>query len=64
MTSEELNHLGEAFYTTKFNGTGIGVNLSFDVINRHNGILKYESEKYNGTSVTIELPYDAELNTI
>ncbi len=64
MTSEELNHLGEAFYTTKFNGTGIGVNLSFDVINRHNGVLKYESEKYNGTSVTIELPYDAELNTI
>ena len=64
MTSEELNHLGEAFYTTKFNGTGIGVNLSFDVINRHNGVLKYESEKYNGTSVTIELPYNAELNTI
>ncbi len=62
MTSEELNHLGEVFYTTKERGTGIGVNLSKEIIERHNGTLVYESEKYGGTSVIITLPIDPELN--
>ena len=62
MDKEELEKLGEAFYTTKANGTGIGVNLSKEIIERHNGILLYESEKYEGTIVTIELPIDLELN--
>lgn len=62
MTKEELNKLGEAFYTTKANGTGIGVNLSKEIIEKHKGTLTYESKKYGGTSVTIDLPIDPELN--
>lgn len=62
MTKEELERLGEAFYTTKANGTGIGVNLSKEIIEKHKGILTYESKKYVGTSVTIDLPVDLELN--
>ena len=62
MTKEELNRLGEVFYTTKPNGTGIGVNLSKEIIERHNGTLTYESEKYLGTNVIIDLPVDPELN--
>jgi len=62
MSKEELDRLGEAFYTTKPNGTGIGVNLSKEIIERHNGTLSYESEKYEGTNVVIELPIDSELN--
>lgn len=64
MTSEELEHLGEAFYTTKSHGTGIGVNLSRDIIERHKGTLKYSSLKYSGTDVIIELPIDKELNLV
>lgn len=63
MTKDELEHLGEVFYTTKYNGTGIGVNLSKEIIERHNGTLTYESEKYIGTNVIIELPIDSELNS-
>ena len=62
MTKDELNKLGEAFYTTKANGTGIGVNLSKEIIEKHKGSLTYESKKYVGTSVTIDLPIDPELN--
>ena len=64
MTKDELEHLGEVFYTTKYNGTGIGVNLSKEIIERHNGTLTYESEKYIGTNVIIELPIDSELNSL
>ncbi|MBQ7136633.1 MAG: HAMP domain-containing histidine kinase [Bacilli bacterium] len=62
MSKEELERLGEAFYTTKPNGTGIGVNLSKEIIERHNGTLTYSSEKYEGTTVTISFPLDYELN--
>jgi len=62
MDKDELEKLGEAFYTTKPNGTGIGVNLSKEIIERHNGSISYESEKYIGTIVTISLPIDPELN--
>lgn len=62
MSKDELEKLGEAFFTTKVNGTGIGVNLSKEIIERHNGTLTYESEKYEGTTVTIDLPIDPELN--
>ena len=62
MSKDELQKLGEAFYTTKANGTGIGVNLSKEIIERHSGSIKYVSEKYEGTIVTISLPIDPELN--
>lgn len=62
MTKEELDKLGEEFYTTKSKGTGIGVNLSKEIIERHNGTLTYESKKHVGTTVTIDLPLDPELN--
>lgn len=64
MTSEELAHMGEVFYTTKCNGTGIGVNLSKEIIERHEGTLKYSSLKYLGTDVIVELPLNKELNFI
>jgi two-component system sporulation sensor kinase B len=62
MSKIELEKLGEAFYTTKSNGTGIGVNLSKEIIERHSGSILYQSEKYMGTIVTISLPIDLELN--
>jgi len=62
MSKLELEKLGEAFYTTKPNGTGIGVNLSREIIERHNGSITYQSEKYQGTTVIISLPIDSELN--
>ncbi len=54
MNKEELSHLKEMFYTTKKNGTGLGVSLSNEIIIAHNGKMNYESNK--GTKCTITLP--------
>ena len=60
MTSEEIKKLNYPFFTTKQNGTGLGVYLSREIIKKHNGIMKYESN--NGMKVTTKLPYDPSLN--
>ena len=52
---DELEKIKEPFYTTKKNGTGLGVSLSIEIVNAHNGKLQYEILK-KGTRVIIELP--------
>ena len=44
------------FFTTKRNGTGLGVTLSNEIIKSHNGELIYESVENIYTKVTIKLP--------
>lgn len=56
MDKDTLNHLKEMFYTTKENGTGLGVALSNEIIEAHNGTLEYDSVLNKGTKVTIRLP--------
>jgi len=56
MTLDELNKLGEAFYTTKNKGTGLGVLLSKEIIELHEGTIIYTSIKEEGTTVDISLP--------
>lgn len=56
MSSETLNKIGEVFYTTKRNGTGIGVALSKQIINAHNGKLEYTSQLGVGTTVIVKIP--------
>ena len=56
MTPYELDNIKEMFYTTKKNGTGLGVALSNEIIMSHNGDMTYESEKNKGTKCIIMLP--------
>ena len=53
---DELNNLGKAFYTTKNKGTGLGVLLSKEIIELHDGSIIYTSAKGEGTTVDIILP--------
>ena len=50
--------LGEPFFTTKPVGTGVGLGLaiSFGIIQRHNGKIRFESTEGQGTTAIIELP--------
>mgnify|MGYP003292910333 CR=1 FL=1 len=58
LVEEEVqSKLLEMFYTTKINGTGLGVSLSNEIIKAHNGKLLYKSELNKGTIATIRLPY-------
>ena len=52
---DELEKIKEPFYTTKKNGTGLGVSLSIEIIKAHNGNIEYIPLK-KGTRVVIELP--------
>lgn len=48
--------LGEPFFTTKDNGTGLGLMISGKIIKDHNGIFQITSQKDKGTVVEITLP--------
>ena len=53
---EKLEKLGEPFYTTKKNGNGLGLMVSFKIIENHNGQVFVESEPNKGTTFNIILP--------
>ncbi|MCT2535246.1 ATP-binding protein [Aquibacillus koreensis] len=56
ISNKNLQSLGKEFHTTKTNGTGLGLMVSFKIIHDHNGRIYYESEEGKGTTVSIELP--------
>lgn len=56
MDLTELNSIGKSFYTTKVKGTGLGVLLSKEIIELHEGSIIYTSTKGKGTRVDIILP--------
>ena len=56
MTIDELSNIKNMFYSTKKNGTGLGVALSNEIILAHNGELDYISVKNEGTTCTVSLP--------
>lgn len=58
MDKDELKRISEPFFTTKENGTGLGIFLSKQIIEAHNGTIKYISKKYIGTKTIITLPYE------
>jgi signal transduction histidine kinase len=53
---EDLERLGTSFFTTRANGTGLGVVLAQGVITQHGGTLTYASTVGQGTTATIRLP--------
>ena len=56
MSIDELSNIKEMFYSTKKNGTGLGVALSNEIVLAHDGELNYSSVKDEGTVCTVVLP--------
>ena len=52
----DLKRISEPFFTTKKRGTGLGVSLSYEIIEAHDGNISYESNYGEYTLVTIDLP--------
>ncbi len=51
----------DPFFTTKGpQSTGLGMSVSYGIINRHGGTIKVKSVEGNGTSFTIQLPLSRE----
>ncbi|WP_042455899.1 ATP-binding protein [Neobacillus dielmonensis] len=55
---EQLKRLGEPFYTTKERGTGLGLMVSYKIIEEHKGSIWAESDEGQGTIFHIILPID------
>jgi two-component system CheB/CheR fusion protein len=51
----KILELGTPFYTTKQNGTGLGLMMSYKIIENHHGNIQITSTRGRGTTVTITL---------
>lgn len=60
IAKENLEKIFEPFFTTKGvgEGTGLGMSISYKIIDSHGGKIEVESELGKGTKFTIILPYD------
>jgi signal transduction histidine kinase len=56
MPPETLRRVGTPFFTTREEGTGLGVALARSVIALHGGSVRYESAPGKGTTVRATLP--------
>jgi signal transduction histidine kinase len=56
ISKERLARIGEPFYSSKEKGTGLGLTVSFKIVQAHKGSIQFESQKNQGTTVHISLP--------
>ncbi|MCM8613735.1 ATP-binding protein [Accumulibacter sp.] len=57
-----MAQLGEPFFTTKAEsgGTGLGLSISSSIVDRHGGMMRFESNADLGTTVRVDLPIATE----
>ena len=56
MDKDTLEKLSTPFHSTKKSGLGLGLSMSYHIIELHRGRVKVKSEKEKGTIFTIWLP--------
>jgi signal transduction histidine kinase len=56
ISEENLNKIFEPYFTTRENGTGLGLTLVFKIIREHQGEILVDSREGEGTDFEISLP--------
>jgi signal transduction histidine kinase len=54
--SEDLPRLFDLYFTTKPEGTGVGLAVTQQIISAHGGTIEVESQRGHGTRMTVKLP--------
>ena len=57
MTGQQLTQIFRPFYTTKGNGTGLGLSLVRRIIDEHNGQINVTSEPGKGSTFKVQIPF-------
>jgi signal transduction histidine kinase len=59
---DNLSRIFDPFFTTKEvgKGTGLGLNVAYNIVKKHNGSIEVESTVGEGIAFTIRLPSDSE----
>jgi two-component system NtrC family sensor kinase len=61
LNPEDVDKIFEPFYTTKATGTGLGLAVSYGIIERHGGRITVESVPGQGATFTVRLPMGSKL---
>ncbi|RLJ90506.1 sensor histidine kinase [Planococcus citreus] len=56
MTKEQVKRLGEPYFSNKSKGTGLGLMVTYSILNQMGGDITVESEVGKGTKFTLEFP--------
>ena len=56
ISAEDLPHIFEPFFTRKGGGTGLGLTISYGIVERHGGRIEVESQIGQGSTFTVFLP--------
>ncbi|WP_134702745.1 transporter substrate-binding domain-containing protein [Ammoniphilus sp. YIM 78166] len=56
MTKREMENLFQPFYTTKGNGVGLGLYISYNILLEHGGEITVESQEHAGTKMLLSFP--------
>lgn len=56
ISEKRLEKIGEPFYSSKEKGTGLGLTISYKIVQSHNGTIVFNSKVNEGTEVIITLP--------
>ena len=56
MSQEQINRLGEPYFTTKEKGTGLGMMVSYSIVKGMNGTIYVSSQLGKGTCFKLTLP--------
>ncbi len=56
LSSEEQAHMFDPFYTTRKDGTGLGLAVVQQIVEQHQGRIEVDSQPGQGTCITIILP--------
>ena len=55
---EDLDKVLDPYFTSKPDGTGLGLAMVYKIIDEHNGTIRFQSQPGQGTTVTVSLPVE------
>jgi len=59
LSEKDQENIFEPFFTTKAMGTGLGLSVSYGIIERHGGRIEVQSELGKGATFTVHLPLNS-----